>query len=57
MSQLNVCVKNAGRFVRSVTVLMSMYEDLVAGSGAIAFGQAIRFVDPRRFFLGARINF
>ncbi len=32
-------------------------QDLVAGSGAIAFGQAIRFVDPRRFFLGARLNF
>jgi len=32
-------------------------QDLVAGSGGIAFGQPLRFLDPRRFFLGARISF
>ena len=32
-------------------------QDLVAGSGSIAFGQPIRFIDPRRFFLGARLTF
>ncbi|HET7217944.1 MAG TPA: TonB-dependent receptor [Vicinamibacterales bacterium] len=32
-------------------------QDLVAGSGGIAFGQPIRFNDPRRFFLGARVTF
>ena len=32
-------------------------EDLVAGSGGTAFGEAIRFVEPRRFFLGARVTF
>ena len=32
-------------------------QDLVAGSGATAFGAPIRFNDPRRFFLGARLTF
>jgi len=32
-------------------------QDLVAGSGTVAFGQPIRFNDPRRFFLGARLTF
>jgi hypothetical protein len=32
-------------------------QDLVAGAGGTAFGQAIRFNDPRRFFLGARLSF
>jgi hypothetical protein len=32
-------------------------EDLVAGSGGTAFGEPIRFLDPRRFFLGARLTF
>jgi hypothetical protein len=32
-------------------------QDIVAGSGGIAFGQPIRFQDPRRFFLGARLTF
>jgi hypothetical protein len=32
-------------------------EDLVAGSGGTSFGEPIRFLDPRRFFLGARVSF
>lgn len=32
-------------------------QDLVAGTGGIAFGEPIRFVGPRRFFLGARVSF
>jgi hypothetical protein len=32
-------------------------QDLVAGSGGIAFGAPIRYQDPRRFFLGARLTF
>ncbi len=32
-------------------------QDLVAGAGGTAFGQPIRFLDPRRFFLGARLTF
>ena len=32
-------------------------QDLVAGTGGIAFGEAIRFVGPRRFFLGTRVSF
>ena len=32
-------------------------QDLVAGAGATAFGEPIRFNDPRRFFLGARMTF
>lgn len=32
-------------------------QDLVAGSGGIAFGQPLLFSDPRRFFLGARLSF
>ena len=32
-------------------------QDLVAGDGGNAFGTPIRFQDPRRFFLGARLSF
>ena len=32
-------------------------QDLVAGSGGVTFGEPIRFNDPRRFFLGARLSF
>ena len=32
-------------------------QDLVAGAGLTAFGEPIRFLDPRRFFLGARLTF
>jgi hypothetical protein len=32
-------------------------EDLVAGTGGTAFGEPIRFNDPRRFFLGIRGTF
>jgi hypothetical protein len=32
-------------------------QDLVAGAGGTAFGEPIRFNDPRRFFLGARLTF
>jgi hypothetical protein len=32
-------------------------EDLVAGSGGTSYGEPIRFLDPRRFFLGARVTF
>jgi hypothetical protein len=32
-------------------------QDLVAGAGGTAFGEPIRFLDPRRFFLGARLTF
>lgn len=32
-------------------------QDLVAGSGGIAFGQPLTYSDPRRFFLGARLSF
>jgi hypothetical protein len=32
-------------------------QDLVAGTGGIAFGEPIRFNAPRRFFLGARVSF
>jgi hypothetical protein len=32
-------------------------QDLVAGAGGTAFGEPIRFIDPRRFFLGARLVF
>jgi hypothetical protein len=32
-------------------------QDLVAGSGGIAYGEPIRYQDPRRFFLGARLTF
>jgi outer membrane receptor protein involved in Fe transport len=32
-------------------------EDLVAGTGGTLFGEPIRFLDPRRFFLGARVSF
>ena len=32
-------------------------QDLVAGTGGIAFGEPIRFNAPRRFFLGTRVSF
>jgi hypothetical protein len=32
-------------------------QDLVAGQGGVSFGEGIRFLDPRRFFLGARVSF
>jgi hypothetical protein len=32
-------------------------QDLLAGTGTVAFGEAIRWVEPRRFFLGARLSF
>jgi hypothetical protein len=32
-------------------------QDLVAGRGGTAFGEPIRFLEPRRFFLGARVSF
>ena len=32
-------------------------QDLVAGSGGTAFMEPTRFLDPRRFFLGARLSF
>ena len=32
-------------------------QDLVAGAGLTAFGDPIRFLDPRRFFLGVRLTF
>jgi hypothetical protein len=32
-------------------------QDLLAGSGGIAYQAPIRFLDPRRFFLGVRIGF
>ena len=32
-------------------------QDLVAGSGGTAFEEPTRFLDPRRFFLGARLSF
>jgi hypothetical protein len=32
-------------------------QDLVAGAGGNAFGSAISWVDPRRFYLGARLLF
>jgi hypothetical protein len=32
-------------------------QDLVAGRGGTDFGEPIRFLDPRRFFLGARVTF
>jgi len=32
-------------------------QDLVAGAGGIAFGEPVLYLDPRRFFLGARLSF
>jgi hypothetical protein len=32
-------------------------QDLVAGEGGIAFGEPTRWINPTRFFLGARFNF
>ncbi len=31
-------------------------QDLVAGAGGIAFGDGIRFIPPRRLFLGVRLS-
>ena len=39
------------------TDLTNSAKMFVAGSGGTAFGEPIRFLDPRRFFLGARITF
>jgi hypothetical protein len=32
-------------------------QDLVAGEGGIAFGEPVRWVNPQRFYLGARLRF
>ncbi|MGH9195958.1 MAG: TonB-dependent receptor, partial [Acidimicrobiia bacterium] len=32
-------------------------QDLVAGQGSLRFGDPIRYLEPRRFFLGARLSF
>ncbi len=32
-------------------------QDLVSGAGGVAFGNALTYLDPRRFFLGARLRF
>jgi len=32
-------------------------QDLVAGSGGVAYGEPLLYLDPRRFFLGARLSF
>jgi len=32
-------------------------QDLVPGEGGIAFGEPVQFIDPTRFYLGARLNF
>jgi hypothetical protein len=32
-------------------------QDLVAGTGGVAFGQGLTFSDPRRAFLGVRVSF
>lgn len=32
-------------------------QDLIAGGGGADFGEGIDFVDPRRYFLGARVRF
>jgi hypothetical protein len=32
-------------------------QDLVAGEGATAFGDEIKWVPPRRAFIGARLRF
>jgi len=32
-------------------------QDLVAGAGGVAFNEPVAFLDPRRFFVGARLSF
>ena len=32
-------------------------QDLVAGGGGVAFGDGLDFVEPRRYFIGARLRF
>ena len=32
-------------------------QDLIAGAGGTAFQEPIRFIDPRRYFIGFRIGF
>jgi hypothetical protein len=32
-------------------------QDLLAGAGGVAFDDPIRFLDPRRFFIGFRVGF
>jgi len=32
-------------------------QDLLAGSGQVSYLDAIRFLDPRRFFIGFRVSF
>lgn len=32
-------------------------QDILAGSGGIAYQDPIRFLDPRRFFIGFRVSF
>ena len=32
-------------------------QDLVAGSGGLEYQDPIRFLDPRRFFIGFRVGF
>ena len=32
-------------------------QDLLAGSGGLAYQDPIRFLDPRRFFIGFRVGF
>ena len=32
-------------------------QDLVAGGAGIAFGEGLQFVEPRRYFIGARLRF
>jgi hypothetical protein len=32
-------------------------QDVVGGANGVAFGEGVTFVDPRRFFLGARLRF
>lgn len=36
---------------------ITQMQDLVGGAAGILFGEGIEFVDPRRFFLGARLRF
>jgi len=32
-------------------------QDIVAGNGGVAFGEGLEFVQPRRYYLGARLRF